>query len=303
MWLIYLLSGIILLMALYIARNRVQLRSIETQLRDLIRSETTNRVLKIDHSGEQFQTLVAQVNRVLKLYRNTGYELRTEKQNLQWQITSITHDLRTPLTSIIGYIELIEQTDNEEDRNRYIGVIRRKAEVLQSLVNDFYALSKIEDALYPVHLEECDPVTILEDVIMVYYEDFEQNEIALRIDLEPAPMVLASGKDLIRIYANILQNILKYGEKEASVIHNNTEEGCQTIFSNRFSKTRGFDVNRIFDRFYSGDSARSEQSSGLGLYAAKLLAIKQGHDLDAKVEGNTLSVTINYRLYPTEDQS
>lgn len=116
-------------------------------------------------------------------------------------------------------------------------------------------------------------------------------------------MVLASGKDLIRIYANILQNILKYGEKEASVIHNNTEEGCQTIFSNRFSKTRGFDVNRIFDRFYSGDSARSEQSSGLGLYAAKLLAIKQGHDLDAKVEGNTLSVTINYRLYPTEDQS
>lgn len=292
--------GIIAILLIFIVNSFLQSRSIKQQLSALRRDGHTNRTLRLDYAGPEFRQLVIDINRILRMHRETETELRAEKQNLQWQITSIAHELRTPLTSIIGYLELMEQTKDPEERKRYMEVVRRKAERLQRLIEDFYSLSKIEDAQYPIEMESIDPVTLLEDVIMMYYEDFAQQGIKLHIHLSPSPMVRASGTELVRIVSNILQNVLKHGKDEAWISHEQTAVGWKTVISNRFTPDPDFNIHRIFDRFYSGDDARSTQRSGLGLYAAKLLAIKQGHDLTAHQEGDVLTITLHYSIESEE---
>ena len=276
-------------------RNYLQTRSLIRQIHELDLPETATRVLRLDFPSKLHKQLVIALNRHIRASRESVQALRAQQQNVKLQMTSITHDLRTPLTSVIGYLDLLEDEEQTEQSREYLAIVQKKAAVLQELVSDFHELAKIEDADYPMEYESVEPQTLLEDILMSYYDEFQKKNIDLHMQLLPSPAVLASPRDLLRVYSNLIENILKHGEKEAWITHRASRGVIRTVFANRFSKDRPFDEREMFERFYSGDASRNEHSSGLGLFMAKLLIEKQGHSIAATVHRGILFITLTYR--------
>lgn len=290
--LVNLLFFVFLLLTL---RNIMLTRSLLRQVNELQLPENTNRLLRLDFSSFTYKRLVLALNRMLRAGRESDQQLRAQQKNMKWQMTSITHDLRTPLTSIIGYLDLLEDEEQTELSRQYLQIIKQKSAVLQELITDFHELTKIEDADYPMEYEKVEPQTLLEDLLMSYFDEFQKKDITLHLQLLATPAVVVSSRDMLRVYANLIENILKHGETEAWVTHRVSRGSIRTVFANRFSKDRRFDERQMFDRFYSGDTARNEESSGLGLFAAKLLTERQGHGITATVHRGILFITITYR--------
>ncbi|MDI9502409.1 MAG: HAMP domain-containing sensor histidine kinase [Bacillota bacterium] len=282
-------------LVIILIRYRMQTASLIRQSGELELPENTNQLFRLDFPSSIFKKLVLSLNRYVRTLQDSERALRTQQQNLKWQMTSITHDLRTPLTSIIGYLDLMEQQEQTEAGAQYLSIVKQKSEVLQELISDFYEMTKIEDPDYTMEFELADPKTLLEDILMSYYDEFQNKGIDLHLKLETAPPVLLSGRDMLRVYANLIENILKYGEKEAWVTHSRVRNEIRTVFANRFPKSRAFDEKKMFDRFYSGSTTRNEQSSGLGLFTAQLLMTRQGHSISATVHRGILFITLSYR--------
>ncbi len=291
----FLVNVLFIVLVLVAIRNRMQASSLVRQINELELPDNAHRMLRLDYSSSLFKKLVLAINRQIRTGRESDRLLRTQQQNMKLQMTSITHDLRTPLTSIIGYLDLLEDEEQTEQSRQYLSIIKHKTDILQELVSDFHELTKIEDADYPMEFEEVEPQTLLEDLLMSYYDEFHKKGIDLHMQLQPTAPVLLSPKDMIRVYANLIENILKHGEKEAWVTHRASRGMIRTVFANRFAKSHAFDEKQIFDRFYSGDAARKEQSSGLGLFMARLLTERQGHSVTATVHRGILFITISYR--------
>lgn len=290
------LINLLFLVLLFVAgRSYLQTRSLLRQIKELDLPENTNQTLRLDFSSPLFKKLVLAINQHLRTARESERALKAQQQNMKFQMTSITHDLRTPLTSIIGYLDLLEDEAQSEQSQQYLKIIKQKSGVLQELITDFHEVTKIEDADYPMEFESVEPQTLLEDILMSYFDEFVKKDIQLHMQLRPTEPVLLSSRDMLRVYANLIENMLKHGEKEAWITHKESNGAIRTVFANRFSRERAFDERQLFDRFYSGDAARNEQSSGLGLFMAKLLTERQGHTITATVHRGILFITISYR--------
>ncbi len=254
--------------------------------------------------------------RLFSAKRNELQAQITHKQQLEEQITHISHDLRTPLTALAGYLELLFETKDVAEQERYKSIIWRRITSLQDLIADFYALTRVESPALMLNSEFCKIDNLLSEALLSFYEDFNQCNIQMKVELEQAPAVLAEKKSLCRIYANILQNILRYGDQEASIWHgqNLPEELKQallkadklpekapqyTVFRNKIKESylkQEIDYERIFERLFSGDLSRSNNrsASGLGLYIVKLLLTQQGFGIVSLKVADELFLVISY---------
>lgn len=218
--------------------------------------------------------------------------LQDERMSLEL-ITNVSHDLKTPLTSILNYVQLIIDNENPQKHQEYLQIIKEKALRLSALSDDVIEASKASSGKMDIHLSQLNTLEMLNQVMVEYQSEFEEKGLMLLID-EPSVdyVVLADSQKLYRVYQNLFENMSKYALENTRIyIEGHTVENRLTISFKNISKNQLGSAD-LTARFVQGDQARSEQGNGLGLAIAKdLLRLQNGH-LSVEVDGDLFKVTI-----------
>ena len=255
--------------------------------------------LRLLSPDRQVENLLAQINGLLEDKERETRVLRSREESLRRQIANVSHDLRTPLTSILGYLQLMGREDISPEEYRHcLEIVEGRAKVLQDLITSFYDLSRIEGGEYPLELQSVDLRRSLEPLLAGFYEDFEQAGFQVTVELmESPPAVSADPGAVTRILTNLIGNALKHGSKTLDIRLYQEGQTLVTAFSNDAPELTQEDLPRVFERFYTADQMRTGQNTGLGLAIVKALAQRMGHTAFAQLEDGVFTVGVRWHMY------
>ena len=272
------------------------LRGAARQLEGLEKSGSTARIL-MRSPNRSAEELVAAVNRLLEGRQADEAAFRAREGELRRQIANISHDLRTPLTSILGYLQLLEDPNlDEAERASYLQVVQGRARALQDLITSFYDLSRLEGGEFPLTREPVDLRQSLSGLLAAFYSDLTEAGLDVQVDLEEGlPPVQADPGAVLRIFTNLIRNALDHGAGRLEVgLHRAGSEVVST-FTNDAPGMDQADVDHVFDRFYTADKMRTGRNTGLGLAIVKTLALQMGHIPQASLEDGRFTVGIRWK--------
>jgi len=253
-------------------------------------SADTNQLIYVSSSDKHVRHLAIEISKQLTELRRQRRQYINGDQELKEAVTNISHDLRTPLTAICGYLELLEAEEITDNTRRYVEQIANRTEALKALTEELFRYSVIS-SVSDLNYEKANVGRMLEDTLISFYGAFEQKNITPQISLPDSVIVRSLDKSaLSRIFGNIISNAVKYSDGDFSVTMTDTGE---ITFSNTASELSSVDVGKLFDRFYTVDSAR--KSTGLGLSIAKLLTERMGGCISADYNGTTLSIMLYFK--------
>ena len=291
---------LILLCAVLIGRQATLergLRRAARRMREQLADETTARLALPCPSAGAEELLVC-LNQLLELRQEERAAYRRKEQELRRQIANVSHDLRTPLTSILGYLQLLEGDGlSPEKKGEYLAVVEGRARTLQVFIATFYDLSRIEGGELPLEREKVDLGRALSDQLAASYEQIEEAGLDMEVDLAPdLPPVWADSGAVTRIFSNLLTNALRHGKDALSIRLYREGNGVVSAFSNRAEDLTAEDAAHVFERFYTADKMRTGQSTGLGLAIVKALAERMGHSAAARWEDGVFTVEVRWAL-------
>ena len=275
---------------------RRDIDNIANQLHEINNTSTSSKILD-PTSNKQLGNLVLEINKSLEEKQKTEVEYKRMDMELRQAIANVSHDLRTPLTSIMGYIQLMD--DNElsvEERNQYIDIVKNRTKSLQNLISSFYELSRLQSKEYKFDLKSLNLSNIICDLLASFYNDFLNKGIEPFIEIdESVSLVIADENAVRRIFSNLIQNALRYGNANVSVLIRQDENHVITTFSNDAENLKEEDVSHLFERFFTSDRTRSGENTGLGLAITKELVEQMGHEISLEFCNCNLSIIIKWK--------
>ena len=286
------LAALCLLAYLLVLRH--SLREAAEELDEKLRTDT-NTLISISSGDRAMQSLVTHINRQLQALRRERLRLHSGNAELTAAVTNISHDLRTPLTALCGYLDLLEQEPQTEAAARYLTVIRERTDARRALMEELFRYSVLTATADELHTEPVCLNDVLEQSLAGFYGALSARGITPSVQLPEEKVIRPlDAAALRRVFDNILSNAAKYSDGDLTVTL--SPDGSVT-FSNHASALSRVEAARLFDRFYTVDSARG--STGLGLSIAKLLTEKLHGTISADYENETLRIC---RAFPTEKQ-
>lgn len=291
-----LLSVLTIFIALYFILRR-NVKGVVRSLRRINSAKTNSKIL-ISSTDNLIRNLTVEINKSLEIKNSTEAEYKRMDYELRQAIANISHDLRTPLTSILGYMQLIEDESLPlAERKEYIDIVKKRSKALQMLIGGFYDLSRLEAKEYKFELKKMNLYNILSDIIASYYNDFVRNGIEPHIELEEnTESVIIDDNAVRRIFSNLIQNMLKYGRNDVEITLTQKDGYICSVFSNEAADLKEEYTKHLFERFFTGDRARTDKSTGLGLAITKQLVEQMGHKIAAKLEHGRLHIEIMWRI-------
>lgn len=261
-----------------------------------LRYSSGNR-LRLHEPDGALEELLAQINSLLEDKEAEQRSLRAREQELRRQIANISHDLRTPLTSILGYLQLLEQEDlPPEDRKEALEIIRGRALALQTMITSFYDLSRLEAGEYPIQRERVQLYPLLAELLADFYSDFESAGLTVELALEEhLPPVWGDRSALLRLFTNLIQNVLKHGTGLLTVRLSAVDQGQIVTFTNDAPDLTQEDTAHVFDRFFTADKMRSGRNTGLGLAIVRELSRRMEIGLSARLENGRFTIELQWR--------
>ncbi|WP_088008627.1 sensor histidine kinase [Indiicoccus explosivorum] len=211
-------------------------------------------------------------------------------------ITNVSHDLRTPLTSIITYTDLLKNPSlPEEDRQSYVGILDRKSQRLKVLIEDLFEVSKMASGNMDLQRQKVDAAQLMQQALAEHEEDITESGLLFRVTAPERPLIIyADGQKWWRLMDNLILNAIKYALPGTRVYVSLKEEAGQAEFTIK-NVTRheiGTDTDELFERFKRGDTSRGTEGSGLGLAIAQSIAGLHGGNLRIDVDGDLFKVTV-----------
>ena len=286
------LAALCLLAYLLVLRH--SLREAAEELDEKLRTDT-NTLISISSSDRAMQSLVTHINRQLQALRRERLRLHSGNAELTAAVTNVSHDLRTPLTALCGYLDLLEQEPQTEAAARYLAVIRERTDAMRALTEELFRYSVLTATADELHTEPVCLNDVLEQSLAGFYGALSARGITPSVQLPEEKVIRPlDAAALRRVFDNILSNAAKYSDGDLTVT---LSPDGKVTFSNRASALSRVEAARLFDRFYTVDSARG--STGLGLSIAKLLTEKLHGTISADYENETLRICI---AFPTEKQ-
>lgn len=275
-----------------IALNR-GLRRAGKQIRTRMENQSDTR-LDLPCPNAAAEELYAAVNHLFELRQKERSQYLRQEAALRRQIADVSHDLRTPLTSILGYLQLLEEQELTPDQRReYLEVVRGRSAVLQTLIASFYDLSRAEGGQWPLEREPLDLGRIVADQLAVSYESLEAAGMAPEVDIqEDLPQVWGDKNAAVRVVSNLLTNALRHGKPPLRVRVFGDGEYVVSRFTNAAPDMTQEDAQRVFERFYTADRVRTGQSTGLGLAIVKALAQRMSCQSSAYLEDGLFTIEL-----------
>ena len=283
---ILLLIIFVLLAKVYFLRKSAQ--EISEAFRDRLTADT-NTLIDISTRDPYMRQLAADINMQLRLLRKQRHKYLTGDRELKEAVTNISHDLRTPLTAICGYLDLLDKEDKSENTSRYLSLIGNRVEAMKQLTEELFRYSVIlstgDLVLEPVCVNG-----VLEESIAAFYGALTSRDIQPEIHITENRIERQLNREALgRVFSNILNNALKYSDGDLAITLR--DEG-DIIFSNTASGLSEVQVGKLFDRFFTVEAARN--SNGLGLSIAKTLVEQMGGTIQAKSEEGRLYICIYF---------
>lgn len=266
-----------------------EVRSLANQLRRYNDGEAAARAV-IGGPDRELETLAAEINRHTDLIVKARAERRRTEEELRQAVASISHDLRTPLTSISGYLQLLEKGDlTLEERREASAVIAKRMRRLQALLNDFYELAMTDETDYVLKPERVRLDKLAPEVLLGFYDQLRDRELVPDFELtEMHTEIWADESAVRRVFENLLVNAIRHATGKLSIRLFIDRDQAVLELSNAAAHLRGSELELLFNRFYMADQSRSGSSSGLGLPIARSLMLKMGGSLTARMSGDTL---------------
>ncbi|MBR4896658.1 MAG: HAMP domain-containing histidine kinase [Clostridia bacterium] len=284
-----LLVVLVLILCVKILLLKKTVREIAEGFADRLRTDT-NTLIDVSSQDRDIRALASQINRQLRVLRDERLRCRQGDRELKEAVTNISHDLRTPLTAIFGYLYLTEKTDNVDEMRAYLDVIGERTETMKRLTDELfrYSLIRSDDAV--PETEPVDLRQILEDSIVGCYAAFTARGIVPEVRLPERRIIRNLNRgDTERIFSNLLSNALKYSGGDLSVT---LSDAGEVVFSNTSDSITALDAERLFERFYTVETARN--STGLGLSIARTLTERMGGRISAEYTAGKLYVSVAF---------
>ena len=276
---------IALLVKIHILQRSV--KEIEIAFADRLVTDT-NVLIDISSSDKNVRRLANTINGQLRKLRTERRRFQQGDLELKNAVTNISHDLRTPLTALCGYLELLEQEEKSESVNRYIEIIKDRVDILTQLSEELFRYSVIISTKDNITKEQVIINTVLEESIAAFYTVLTERNIVPEIQVSETKVVrMLDRSALSRVFSNLISNVIKYSDGDLKIV---LSENGEIAFSNMASGLDEIQVGRLFDRFYTVEAAR--KSTGLGLTISKTLVEQMKGTISATYENNRLSIHI-----------
>ena len=250
---------------------------------------------------DEFSSIADSINRMADTVEAMKQKEQEAEETKNELITNVAHDLRTPLTSIIGYIDIVNNMPDlsEKQRSEYLKITWEKARKLEKLINELFSFTKISYGGMPMRMEKIDVIKMLEQEADELYPTFKENELECLLETDAdSCMIMADGEQLVRVFDNLLGNAIKYGRYGKMIrirtLTENTQIQIQIV--NYGSVIPAENLPVLFEKFYKVDASRqpSSEGTGLGLAIAKSIVESHGGSISARssFEGTVFEVVL-----------
>lgn len=250
----------------------------------------TNTLITLSSRDKHMRRLAEEMNSQLCILRKERQRFRQGDLEMKERITNVSHDLRTPLTAICGYLDLLKEEEKPENAQRYIRVIAERVEVLKQLTEELFRYTVVSSAGEALPLEEINLGSVLEESISAYYAALTGCRIIPEISIsERKPVRKLNRNALLRVFGNVIGNAIKYSGGDLKI--ELTDSG-EVVFSNKAPGLDEVQTSQLFNRFYTVETAG--HSTGIGLSIARLLVEQMNGEITAVYREGRLWVRIYF---------
>ncbi len=274
---------------LYI-RICLNIASLAEQLQEIERG--SHMELAVQSRQRPLLKLCRELNRTLAS-READYR-RYEKgeRQLKQNITSLAHDIRTPLTGASGYVQMAVECEDDGRRAHYLQAAAGRLEEMGDMLEEMFLYTKLISEEFELFMEPLQALPLLSDCLLSMYVRFEEKGVSPQVEFKQEGFRVRGNEEAMRrIFQNLIQNALLHGEGDVYIC----QDGNRIVFENGVPEGARIDAEQIFDRFYKGDLARRKGSSGLGLFIVRELMRKMGGEARAEAQGGWLRVELCFQ--------
>ncbi|NFD40363.1 HAMP domain-containing histidine kinase, partial [Clostridium botulinum] len=268
---------IIIILSILLLNDKIKTKRITAKLNEILKENSRERI-KFYNLSTNKKELVREINIFLDKYQSISIDNKNYKEHHKKMISNISHDIRTPLTALMGYVDLL--SDNcitKEKKEEYISIIRERGTALKDLMEEFFQMAKLECNDVEITIEKFNISEVVRKNIITFMNEINERNITPEINIGDEEIFALGDKNYTsRIITNLISNSLKYGY-EGKVIGIDLKEDNKWVTLSIWDKGKGIDKNElpyIFDRLYTGEKSRNRsfQGSGLGLSIVKNMA-------------------------------
>ena len=290
------LAGIIILQSIIMWKYQRQVKDICRQLAFLMKHDS-NMLIHREFGLGGIGMLSDRLNDLLELRRKEKQYYQEKETLIADTYTNLSHDIRTPLTSLDGYFQLMEACENVEEQRRYLNIIHERIHSLNEMLEELFMFTKLKNESYRLELTSCCINRILKETVFSYYDEWVRREIQPDIQITEEQLYIDGNKQgLSRIIQNVIKNGLDHGEKKIRIVLKREQNRAVLRISNQVIASEHIDIEHVFDRFYKADAARSKTSTGLGLSIAREFVRRMNGEIGAKIEENEFIVEMSFNL-------
>ena len=301
------LAIIVIIMAAVLLKIRAQLRDINDQL-DFLYENDTNMLIGTDTNLIYLGQFKQRVNRFVEQWHKKRAEAAKKEQMISDTYTNLSHDIRTPLTSLDGYFQLLKDEKDEKLQAHYIGIIQERIASLKDILEELFMFTKLKNDTFNLEMDKCCVSRLLKQTVFSYYDEWKMRGIEPVVDIcDEQIFILANTQALKRVFQNVIKNGLVHGKSDIEIklytIDSGKNDGSDRgnkvvniVVANTIDDPENIDTSQVFERFYKADEARSVTSSGLGLSIAKELVERMDGKINAQIEDNRFCINISYRI-------
>ena len=286
----FLLCAVIAVLSAKIILMKRAVRALANDFSDRVSSDT-NTLIYTDSRDRDLCRLADVINTELRILRREHHRYTQGDRELKTAITNISHDLRTPLTAICGYLDILKETELPPQTAQHLAVIENRAAMMKQLTEELFTYSVILSQSTEDNTEEVAVNQVLEESIIGLYAAFQARDIIPQVHIPEEKIIRNVNRAaLSRVFSNLLTNAAKYSDGDLVI---SMDSECTITFENTSALLTQIQVERLFERFYTVEAARN--STGLGLSIAKTLTEQMGGTLEASYENHRLCITFKLK--------
>jgi len=283
------LIGFCFIVAMQYIRSILAIRSLRRQLEEIERG--SHMEISVECRQREMLSLCRQLNRLRQHWFLSQRQYEKAEKKLKQNITSLAHDIRTPLTGAAGYIQLAQECEDFVKREHYLETASDRLKELGDMLEELFLYTKLTSVEFELNMCELQVLPLLSECLVSLYRQFEEKGVSPEVEFESESFRIKADEECLRrIFHNLIQNGLIHGRGGLSIRQSKTS----VFFENLVSETSVPDTDQIFDRFYKADSARRKGSSGLGMFIVKELAERMGGQVEAQLNRQMLTIRLEF---------
>ena len=273
-------------------------RRMTKQLEEISEHFGTNELLRTNTHNKYLARFADKINQLIILFKQNQQTFEKRELELKQEITNISHDLRTPLTSIKGFSEFLSDPAlSEEEKKEFLAIIQKKIDNLIMIVDLFYELSQLDSSDKKLIMEQQYLDQIVEETMLMFYEEFENKQLKVDLDENNVSPIFADRKAAVRIVTNIIQNALTYAKSYVTISLTEDDKYIWLRTANDMEETDISELEHIFNRTFRLDLSRTGPQLGLGLHIVQQLVQKQGGQAIANVYENEFIIEVSFQKW------